>query len=57
VDDGTFAVRGDPYVVAAGVIGMVSWTYRWFDPTTSSSTAAEIARTYADTLVLGLAAG
>ncbi|KQS60887.1 hypothetical protein ASG36_08585 [Geodermatophilus sp. Leaf369] len=56
-DDGTFAVRGDPYVVAAGVIGMVSWTNRWFDPGTSTFTAAEIARTYADTLVLGLSAG
>jgi hypothetical protein len=36
---------------------MVSWTNRWFDPGTSSFTAAEIARTYADTLVLGLSAG
>lgn len=44
-------------MVAAGVIGMLSWTNRWFDPGTSAFTAAEIARTYADTLVLGLAAG
>ncbi len=52
--DGSFATRGEPYVVAAGVIGMVSWSNRWFDPTTSTLGAGEIARTYADMLVLGL---
>jgi len=55
--DGTFVARGEPYMVAAGVIGMVSWTYRWFDPTTSPRSAGDIARTYADVLVLGLQQG
>lgn len=38
-------VPGDPPVIAQAIIGMTSWTYRWFRPG-GSADAAEIAATY-----------
>ena len=56
VDDGTFAVRTQPWVVAFGVIGMVAWSNRWYRPGEAAVPAREIGEAYADTLLCGLQA-
>ena len=56
VDEGTLAVRGDPRIVAYGLLGMLAWTNRWFRPGAGGPDAAEIAATFADTVVDGLVA-
>ena len=55
VDDGSFHVRGDPWITAYGILGMASWSHRWFTPG-SGPAAREIADSYAHVLVSGLAA-
>lgn len=57
VADGTFHPGTAPWVIAYGVIGMVAWSNRWFDPHTASVPAAEIGAAYADTLIAGLSRG
>lgn len=57
VADGSFRTGTEPWVVAYGIIGMVAWSNRWFDPETSPVPAAEIGRAYAETLVAGLTHG
>lgn len=52
--EGTFRSGGPAWVVAYGVMGMLGWTNRWFNPAESSSTPEEIAATFADTVLLGL---
>lgn len=54
VDEGTFAVGTQPWVVAYGVIGMVAWSNRWYRPDESTVPAREIGEAYADTLLTGL---
>lgn len=54
VDEGSLAVGTQPWVVAFGVIGMVAWSNRWFDPNETTVSAAEIGSAYADTLLNGL---
>jgi TetR/AcrR family transcriptional regulator, cholesterol catabolism regulator len=56
VADGSFRVGTEPWVVAYGVIGMVAWSNRWYDPETATVPAREIGAAYADTLVHGLGA-
>jgi AcrR family transcriptional regulator len=53
-DSGTFRDVAPPSVVANGVLGMVSWTNRWFDPNRSEVTAEVIGRGYADIIIDGL---
>ena len=54
IDEGT--LRGDTtaWVIACGIIGMVAWSNRWFDPTSSTVDAQTIGRSYADVVVDGL---
>ena len=54
MDEGTIKQVGDPQVLAFGVMGMVSWTHRWFNPQTSAVTAREIGEAYAETLLNGM---
>jgi AcrR family transcriptional regulator len=54
IAEGSFAVNTQPWVVAYGIIGMVAWSNRWFDPTESTVPAEEIGAAYADTLLTGL---
>lgn len=54
IDDGTFRAVGEPWVLAYGVMGMVSWTHRWFNPNTSSVDAHAIGESYADVIISGL---
>lgn len=57
IEQGTIRDTGSPTTIAYGVLGMVGWTYRWFNPETSQSTAEEIATTFADTVLYGLQTG
>lgn len=43
-----------PWVIGYGIIGMVAWSNRWFDPNDSSVQAEEIGSAFADTLLSGL---
>ena len=56
IDDGTLRPVLDAKVVAFGLMGMVSWTHRWFNPETSLVQALEIGEEYASMLLHGLVA-
>ncbi len=45
--DASFRTTGEPWVLAYGVMGMISWTHRWFNPHTSEVNATSIGETYA----------
>ena len=53
IDEGTFAVDTQPWVIAFGIIGMVAWSNRWYRPE-SPVPAREIGEAYAETLLSGL---
>ena len=55
IDEGTLRAVAEPHVIAYGVMGMVSWTHRWFNPERSAVDAEAIGRAYADVLLAGLA--
>ena len=55
-DAGTLRDTAPAWLLAYGIIGMVGWTNRWFDPNKSSTSAQEIGRAFADTLLFGLTA-
>ena len=54
-DDGTLRDIGPAWVVAYGIIGVVGWTNRWFDPSRSDADAGVIGKAYAEMLLGGLA--
>jgi TetR/AcrR family transcriptional regulator, cholesterol catabolism regulator len=54
-DEGTLRNTAPAWLVAYGIIGMVGWTNRWFNPSKSRVSAREIGAAFADTLLLGLA--
>ena len=54
VADGSFHTSTRPWVIAYGILGMVAWSNRWFDPGTTTVPAREIGAAYADTLLGGL---
>ena len=54
-DEGTLRPTGSARTVAFGIIGMVGWTNRWFSPERSAESHQELARTFADTVLDGLA--
>lgn len=54
IEDGTLRAVSEPWVMAFGLIGMVGWTNRWFDPECSPVSAAEIGSAYADILLRGM---
>jgi AcrR family transcriptional regulator len=56
VAEGTIRPVAEPWVLAYGLIGMVGWTNRWFNPEESEVDAATIGRAYADVLLDGLRA-
>ena len=51
---GTLREVAPAKVVAYGVLGTVAWSYRWFDPNTSTVDAGTVGRGYADIIVDGL---
>ena len=54
IDAGAFTTSTQPWVIAYGIIGMVAWSNRWFDPGESPIPAEEIGSAYADALLAGL---
>jgi AcrR family transcriptional regulator len=56
IDEGTIKHVGEPWVLAYGLMGMVSWTHRWFNPQTTEVDARSIGESYAEVLLAGLAA-
>ena len=54
IDDGTFSTEADAWLVSYGVLGMLAWSNRWFNPNTSTVSAREIGERFADTLLSGL---
>lgn len=54
IEEGTLRATGDPKIMAYGLLGMLGWTSRWFNPETSPQSAGEIARTFVDTLLSGI---
>lgn len=54
VDDGTFTTDAEAWLITYGTLGMLAWSNRWFNPNTSTVTAAEIGHRFADTLLNGL---
>ncbi len=54
VAEGVLADRGDPKVVAFGIIGMTMWAYHWFDPARGGE--REVGELYADMILDGLRA-
>lgn len=53
-DEGSMRDRAPAWVVAYGVMGMVGWTNRWFNPAEGTQTAGQIGSAFADCLLLGL---
>lgn len=53
-DEGTMRATAPAWVVAYGVMGMVGWTNRWFNPGEATVDAAAIGTAFADSLLLGL---
>lgn len=56
IEEGTLRTGTQPWVIAFGIIGMVAWSNRWFNPNESPVPAAEIGAAYADALLSGLQA-
>src|SRR3954449_10420462 len=54
VAEGVLADRGDPKVVAFGIIGMTMWAYHWFDPARGGE--REVGEVYAGMILDGLRA-
>jgi AcrR family transcriptional regulator len=54
-DDGTLRDTAPAWLVAHGIMGMVAWTNRWFDPSKAELSPDEIGTAFADTLLAGLA--
>lgn len=54
MDDGSIRPVAPAWIVAYGIMGMLGWTNRWFNPEDSKASAAEIGAAFADTLLLGL---
>jgi len=56
IDEGTIRSFAPARELAYGVLGMLGWTHRWFNPSTSALSAAELGRVFADTILGGLKA-
>ena len=57
LDDGSLRPVAEAWVIAYGVIGMIGWTNRWFNPDRTPIDAATIGAAYADILLAGLQTG
>lgn len=55
IADGTLLPLADPQILANGLMGMVSWTHRWFNPQRSPASARTIGDAYAHILIRGIA--
>ena len=55
--DGSFRDLGPARLVAFGIIGMLNWTNRWFNPETSKASTEEISDMFAELVTGGLENG
>ena len=55
IKDETIKAVAPAWIIAYGLMGMMGWTSRWFDPHASAASAAEIATAFADTVLHGVA--
>lgn len=53
-DQGTMRPVAPPWIVAYGIMGMVGWTNRWFNPEDARASATEIGQAFAETVLGGL---
>jgi TetR/AcrR family transcriptional regulator, cholesterol catabolism regulator len=53
-DDGTLRTSAPAWLVAYGIMGMVGWTNRWFNPNETPLAADEIGAAFSDILLDGL---
>lgn len=56
MQDGSFKTTLPPGVAAEAAIGMVCWTFRWFDPEQSGLSGSEIGAAFADFILNGMLA-
>lgn len=56
IAEGSLVAITEPRVLAYGLLGMVSWTHRWFNPEQSDIDADAIGTAYAQLLLKGLGA-
>lgn len=54
IEEGTLRPLTDARVLAFGLMGMVSWTHRWFNPQRAATDAVAIAAAYVDVLLHGM---
>ncbi|MET3803316.1 AcrR family transcriptional regulator [Nakamurella sp. UYEF19] len=55
VAEGTIRPVGEPWMMAYGLIGMVGWTNRWFNPDHTPVDAETVGLTFARMLLAGIA--
>lgn len=53
-DDGSIRDVAPPWILAYGIMGMVGWTNRWFNPEDARATGKEIGTAFADSILGGL---
>lgn len=56
IAEGTLRDVGDSRVITYGIMGMVNWTNRWFNPDRTEQSAEEIGQTFAAMLLGGVVA-
>ncbi len=56
LDDGSLRSHASARTIAFGLIGMLNWTHRWFEPGNAGPDASEIGATFADMVLEGLVA-
>jgi AcrR family transcriptional regulator len=54
MDEGSLRADAPAWLVAYGIIGIVSWTNRWFNPNEAAVTGGEVAGAFADLVLSGL---
>lgn len=54
IAQGTFKAHSSPRTLAFGIIGMVNWTHRWFDPTHDGPNAQEIGNSFVQIALEGM---
>ena len=55
IAEGTLRPLAEPRILAYGLMGVVSWTHRWFNPDRSPVGADVIGEAYAELLLAGMA--
>jgi AcrR family transcriptional regulator len=54
INEGTLRPIASARIIAYGIMGMIGWTNRWFDPTRSPESAEAIGATFAEMALSGI---